>query len=336
MLHVLLTILKILGILILVILGIILTIILLVLLVPIRYRADVSFDGKPKGEICVSWLLRLVRVQVRYDEKVYARVKVLLFRLIDKAVCPSEPDESADETEEAFDEFMEEDFPPEPPKKISIAEKTAKPETTKTNGSDGEPVRATSYESCSSGEGEKPPKPAQKDPANRSSSENSDQDLKEESKVSIIEKIKNLIDKLMKKVSDLVRNISVKKQVISDKYAYIMGILKNPENQNTFKLILRQIGRLIKHVIPVKIRGRLKFGFDDPYTTGQILTYISPFYGLYAKTFSIEPVFDEKITEGEVHLKGRIRLGSLLWIVIRIFLDKNFRRLLKGFMAKKK
>ena len=90
MLQVLLMILKILGILILVILGIILAVLLLVLFVPVRYRGDAAFDGKPGGGVLVSWLMHLVTVRVNYDGKVKALVKILWFRLFDKTVWPSE------------------------------------------------------------------------------------------------------------------------------------------------------------------------------------------------------------------------------------------------------
>ena len=116
----------------------------------------------------------------------------------------------------------------------------------------------------------------------------------------------------------------------------VRAFLADAENQNTLKLLLGQVFKLIKHILPREIRGRVRFGFEDPYTTGQVLTYISPFYGLYANTVEIEPVFDEKVMEGELHLKGHIRLGALLWIVVRVFLNKNFRKLLKSWSSKGK
>ena len=93
--------------------------------------------------------------------------------------------------------------------------------------------------------------------------------------------------------------------------------------------MVRLTKKLIRHLLPTKCSGRVRFGFEDPYTTGQILTYISPFYGWYARSVQVEPVFDENVMEGELRLKGRVRVATLLWIVIRLFMDKNFRRLLK-------
>ena len=88
-------ILKIIGILILLILSLILAAILLILFVPVRYRADISFDGKPDGEAAVSWLLQAVRIRVSYHEHADVSGQVLWFKLFDMRLWPPE-----DEVEE--------------------------------------------------------------------------------------------------------------------------------------------------------------------------------------------------------------------------------------------
>lgn len=108
-----------------------------------------------------------------------------------------------------------------------------------------------------------------------------------------------------------------------------VGFLKDEENQRTFRLLWRQAKALFHHVLPMKLRGKVRFGFDDPYTTGQVLTYISPFYGLYGTKFQVIPVFEEPVLEGEGWLCGRIRIGTVLFLGIRVFFDKNFRKLLR-------
>ena len=49
MIHILLMILKVIGVILLVILGLILAAVLLILFVPVRYRADVSIEGNRTG-----------------------------------------------------------------------------------------------------------------------------------------------------------------------------------------------------------------------------------------------------------------------------------------------
>ena len=57
MLHIALLILKILGILFLVLLGLLAVVLLLVLFVPVRYRLNADFHGKPIAKLEIGWLL---------------------------------------------------------------------------------------------------------------------------------------------------------------------------------------------------------------------------------------------------------------------------------------
>ena len=94
MIHILLMILKVIGVILLVILGLILAAVLLILFVPVRYRADVSFEGKPDGEAAVSWLLHLVRIRVSYHEHADISGRVLWFKLFDVRLWPPEDEET--------------------------------------------------------------------------------------------------------------------------------------------------------------------------------------------------------------------------------------------------
>ena len=93
MIHILLMILKVIGVILLVILGLILAAVLLILFVPVRYRADVSFEGKPDGEAAVSWLLHLVRIRVSYHEHADVSGRVLWFKLFNVRLWPPEDEE---------------------------------------------------------------------------------------------------------------------------------------------------------------------------------------------------------------------------------------------------
>lgn len=329
MLQLLLTILKILGIIVLVILGIILAVLLIVLLVPIRYRGDVSFEGKPRGGVLVSWLLRIVTVRVDYDgSSLKAHVKVLWFRLFEQTVWPSEKaEEVAEDVAETLteDEFfanvtVTDPIDAAPAEKQSSVPKEASPE------------RQTLVQNTDSAEN---PTPAQKETPTETQITKPEEPKKPFLEV-LGEKIYTTVTKLIEKAKAVYASLTGKYTAVQEKINMVRDFLGNEENQKTIRLIWRQIVKIIKHILPTKLRGRVKFGFDDPVTTGQILTYISPFYGVYAKTLTIEPVFDEKIMEGELHLKGRIRLGTLLWNAVRVLFNKNFRTLLKKLLKRNK
>ena len=71
--HVILTFLKILGIILLVLLGLLLVIVLSVLFVPVRYRLEGEKLSpgwsEANGKVRVSWLLHLIHLRIQYREK---------------------------------------------------------------------------------------------------------------------------------------------------------------------------------------------------------------------------------------------------------------------------
>lgn len=335
MLQILLTILKILGILILVILGVILAVILAVLLVPIRYGGDVSFDGKPKGGVLVSWLFRILTVRLDYDgEALNARVKIFWFQVFGKTLWPSvEAEVPVPET--ADDGFFAEtgstaEMIPESVTQANEALEPSAPEPAVPEPVAPEPVASAPVVSEPVSPEPKSAEPVREEPEPTS----------QEEKPPFIErlaaKIQSMVTKLVDKAKTTYTSLSGKYTAGQEKINMVRLFLEDEQNKSTLRLLWRQLKKLIKHILPRKMNGRVRFGFDDPATTGQILTYISPFYGVYAKSVTIEPVFDEKVMDGELHLKGRIRLGTLLWTVVRVFFDKNFRTLLKKFMNRSK
>ena len=82
---------------------------------------------------------------------------------------------------------------------------------------------------------------------------------------------------------------------------------------------------LLKHIGPRKIKGHVRYGFDEPYKTGQITGYLSLLPFVYQKGFTLEPDFYNKVIDGNISLKGRIRIGY----IIRIALNINLWRTIK-------
>ena len=161
----------------------------------------------------------------------------------------------------------------------------------------------------------------------------------------LMEIVKRFIRKLIGKISGFFRNFhqslkrlpkiwtEIKNKLADGRKSFerMREILTNEENREVFRLLVSRGKKLFRHVRPKKIKGKLQFGFSDPYRTGQVLTAVSPFYGLYAKELELIPDFEHEVLKGEISVKGRIRMGVVLWTGIRLFLNKNFRRLLKRF-----
>jgi hypothetical protein len=73
----------------------------------------------------------------------------------------------------------------------------------------------------------------------------------------------------------------------------------------------------------------VKFGLEDPGTTGYILGFASMFYPKYKDGFVLQADFYDPVLEGHIKVKGKITFGVFVYYAIRIILDRRVRRLIK-------
>lgn len=312
MLHILFLILKVIGILLLVILGVILLLLITVLFVPVRYKGQGSYFEKPTGSLRVSWLLFIFSVTVSYKEQLDIVVRLFGVQILKPRAETGAGDRpETEEGRESFPSFgdVDGDFTDEP--MVSVQE-----------------IKGPSKEA-------KLLKPMSPEPDMPDASKQlTDEDplYKKSKKKNIFlraaEKIKRFFRHLMLSFKHLCNKL---KQA-SDVKNMALDFIKDEKNKKTFHLIIKQGKKVIKHLFPRKIKGYITFGFDDPYTTGQVLTGAAFLYPLYHKQFSLQPVFDRQVIEGELTFKGRIRMAAILSAGLRILIDKNFRIQLKRFM----
>ena len=140
---------------------------------------------------------------------------------------------------------------------------------------------------------------------------------------SLTDKIKSIIKKTKRKIRAVIRSKDKLKKKIDD----IKMIINDEANKEMVRLLYSQLKALFKEIMPVKYKINIHYGCDDPYRTGQLLMYISVFYGLSGINMNITPDFNEKILEGDIYIKGRVRICKLLMIVFRVYRNKRFREL---------
>lgn len=307
MVAIVLGILKIIGILLLVILGLLLFVIISVLFVPLRYRAEGSFYEKLKGSASVSWFLHLISLKISYDEKAQVDVRVLWFHPgREKAAKTQDRTETPERAEPVTGRACA-DFPEEADKTEADAfenELTERVETAQVSA----PAGTDRRKEKNAGSGK------------------------------IAARFRHFLSALKLKVQGIHRNLkkaAKKLRAGKNRWETILSFLRNEENKKTFRLAKRQIFAVIRHILPRKSEGKIRFGFDDPYMTGQVLTWISPFYGLYGRHLQICPDFLEPCLEGEWKLKGHIRLGTILLLAFRMLLDKNIRLWIRAARGRK-
>lgn len=313
MLTIFLTILKIIGILLLVVIGLLILGILAILFVPLRYDGKISYNDKNQCVATqITWLFRLICIEGGYQEKVYVRARLLWFTLWKWKADEKENDkedhlESADYSEEELDRLLEERSQKEESKEETKEEtKEAKVIEEKLDEPDAEEnlteVQPTEIE----------PKEVE---LNEAKSKEAESTEKKPKKIQFQQ-----IGKRIKEIKEKIKHI---KEMASDQRIH-----------RAILLLIDGAWKMVRHSLPRKIKGRAKFGFEDPSTTGQILTYVSLLYPCYVKSVELVPMFTEKVIDLDLYFRGRVRLFSLIWICVKIWFDRNFRYLYKKVKKK--
>lgn len=352
MLHIIWTILKIIGIILAALLGLLLAIILVLLFVPIGY--DARIDNRKNILVKVNgwWLFHALHVSFYMDgipseEKGNApiiKVRIFGVPILDtskkkeektvvtktKVTQENVPERAGKEAPEGKDTAVEQ-AKTEP--QLTVQEVSTKEEHVEKNlAKESVPTKEVSKKQ----QEDKPvvkeaPLKAEikrKESGKTKTKKKTSVKAKEvKAKVSISNRIRNLVDTIKKKL----QNIEDTKRKLEEKIGLLKCFIQNEENVNGIKKIFHSIKRILKHLLPNKIKGHVKFGLDDPCATGQALGVLAMFYTYYGKSLVIEPDFTKQVIEGDVYLKGYIHVFTLCIIGIKLLIDANFRKLIKNF-----
>ena len=106
-----------------------------------------------------------------------------------------------------------------------------------------------------------------------------------------------------------------------------MNFLKQEENKKGIGFIFHALKHILKHIIPKKLRGQIELGLEDPCQTGQALGALGVVFSIYGEGIRIIPNFEEPCFKGNVFIKGRVQVFTLVRICIKLLLDDNFKQL---------
>ncbi|MBD5551632.1 MAG: DUF2953 domain-containing protein [Lachnospiraceae bacterium] len=310
MLEVVLLVLKIAGIILAVILGILIVAACVVLLVPVRYRGDFSVSDAAQGKgkdigvlLRAAWFLRLVRVYVSYEESIRVRVKLLFFTLMD----------TAKERKIRKKKALEDEVEKEQKQEENKADEEIKSEEAKADA--GERAEKSKPEPDGNrADAEDDPK----DGNNESSCQKEDQ---EQEKNGIKSRIYNILQ--------TIRDFCDKLKGIKQKAEKIEELWISDHMIRSRSLLGKQLGYLLKHTRPKKLEGYLRFGFEDPATTGYAMALYGILYPLWSPKLSVEPDFEKQILDCHILIKGKIRAWHFVRVALRLIFSKDVRDVIK-------
>ena len=283
MIGVLLTILKVIGIIILALIALALLIVLMVLFIPVRYRGKIYFKKTPDIDLSVTWFFKFLNISLKFKEELDISAKVAWVFTVF-----SNKEDSKDGQKVKSDN--KDAFEKETEEKSLLKkEKSAslKGDNIKKHKKDTENIP-----------------PVKADELNKQEKKHSKAVKKAKDKKKG-NKNKSLPEKILEKAKD------------------IHYIVTNDENKFIFMKMLEKVKKIIVHVLPRKISGYFKFGFEDPSVTGQVLEILAVFYPLYKDDFKIIPMFYDEIVEVDISFKGRLRIFYAAYIGLLLWLNKK-------------
>ena len=300
---VILTILKIVGIAIACILLFVLLLLLAILLCPIRYKAKGSYNENIIAKVNVSWLLHILHVSVDYGgEGLDFDVRIFGFAIISSK------------------------------KAAKKAEKLARKEAKEAERLNSEPTiqSGTNQETVSNSDNQSE-SIASSEITNEDETieQNTEADGTSNDKTNPIKKTVDKVDDVKEKISGIIDKANNIKDKVVDVKDTATNLLSDQEFKDFLKLIKNQVIKLLKHIIPRKHHVNVRYGSDDPASTGQITGYYYMAKCVLPLNVDFEPDFEKEVIAVDGYLKGYIRLIVPVIIALKILLNKQFRRLIK-------
>lgn len=118
---------------------------------------------------------------------------------------------------------------------------------------------------------------------------------------------------------------------IYDKIKLYLKIVQSKLFKKTYKKSKDKVIKILKNILPRQWNIRALIGFDDPSTTGSLIAFTSMLYALIHKHIQVYGDFENKVIDAEGFCKGHISIFVLLVNALKIYLDKNIRKLIKMF-----
>lgn len=362
---------KIIGILLLCVLGIVLALLLSVLFVPIRYRFHWEKHPESSHSVSVklSWLLHILALSVEYQENTFYVIRVFGIPIKRGSLGQEDEEEQQEEDwEDVSDDFSEEpkqgifkkdkksaktieekrssgnienkmeneisdqkkkldnredNVSEDVQKEIDLAEKNSSSEKENTKKEDVKPIEidmdAHEFDIAV-------PKPTKKKvPAWERWL------AKWKEFVAFLKKIPKFFKSMFYKVRDLWQNVDNKRLHVLDQFHVVIDFWRAEETQAGKRLLFEKGKKIVKHILPKKWKGYIRFGLSDPADTGKALAVIAVVGGLVGVMPDIEPDFSKETLEATVDCRGRLQIGYVLWQGLTLWFHKDMQRLKNNF-----
>lgn len=333
MLHILLLILKIIGIILICILGILVLGVLGVLFVPVRYRIEAvrqEGEGQPPAVLRVkaTWFLHLANFLVRFDGTLSLRVRLAVITVFK---LPKEKKKGkAEKTKGERKKRKKKGRTAGSEKEGAPGEEAGKAAEEKQQGEEIIPDRQ-----AEEGTG------TDREETRAQMQEAAETDEALEKQPSFFDKLRaipRILRSIFAKIKSFFANTQYtiqkfcdKIKSVSDKIVYYRDILEGEPFKRSFTLCKDELAVILKSLKPDCFEAQLIVGLDDPAATGEALAVCGMLYPLFGGHVDVAGDFEEKRLEGRVFIKGKLRFFTFLRVAVKLYFNKDIKKLIKLF-----
>lgn len=332
MLHILWLIIKWILILLGILIGLIFLILLLLLFCPIRYRGKLKKDRTDSlreihatGE--VSWLLHIISVQAFWEQGVLKTKICFLGIPLEKFRKKKKPRSLSNSEDQNAKKQTEASRSHEKTSKSEQQNDAAELQMSEPQEDTVEDINEISENVIM-------------EPISISE-EISEDEKKLRTKIAdlilnIVGKIKTAVGKLIriihnflgipKRILKKIQSLALTIRNFCDKINWWKEFLDHPRTRAALSFLWKNAKKLIYHVLPTRITGKITFGNEDPAVTGMVLAVLGMTIPFHKNKIEVAPLFDdENVLEGKILLKGRIYGIVVLKTAAELYFNKNIK-----------
>lgn len=312
MLHIILTVLKIIGIFLLILLGTILFVVVAVLAAPITYDISGEWNQQFTLRGKIRWLYHILGISLEFQEGNPA-VKISLFgRVLGEEKKKNQPKVSRKKQDSG--------------QKLS-SEKQQGSRQKQSSGQKQDAEQKSLSEQNSEQNSRKTEVMAEEKPAEPVKQTKSEAVTPEKTKIDPEEKEEVFSD------WDPLLDEELEKLEKEQKLHRFAAFLEQESVKRLIRKLWKSICKIFGHLRPSVLFLKGRIGMDDPALTGKIMEVAAVLYAFYGEHIQLVSDFEEEVLEAEFTIKGRIVPGYLiikiLGMGLRILLNKECRALYK-------
>lgn len=142
--------------------------------------------------------------------------------------------------------------------------------------------------------------------------------------------LKKIILKIKLFFSDTCNNIKILVKKIEEVKTFILA----ESTKVAYNYGKKYIVKILRHIFPKKIKGRINFGLKEPHLTGQALGYgamAMGMFGINPNNIEVIPDFETEKFDGYIKCRGRIFVGVVGLYILKLYLKKEINDVIKKF-----